>query len=355
MFLHNRVDWRILKEKMEQSHEARITFSFYNYAHLEKPQILRDQLYADWAKLAVFGRVYISKEGINAQVSVLKENFQKFQQHLDSIEFLKGVRLNIAVEDDGKSFYKLKMKVREKIVADGLEDSNFDVTKKGKHLNAEEFNQLTDDPDTIVVDMRNHYESEVGHFENAFLPDADTFRDALPIVKETLAPYKDKNIIMYCTGGIRCEKASAYFKHLGFKNVHQLEGGIIKYAKDVSEKGLTNKFRGKNFVFDERLGEKISDEVISSCHQCGQPCDTHTNCQNDTCHLLFIQCGECAAKYERCCSTDCREFIRLPEEEKKSLRKSFRKQRNVFKKGRVEHLKDQRANTSLISNSVQES
>jgi UPF0176 protein len=341
MLLHNRIDRKILKKQLEESQDSRITLSFYNYALIEDPQCFRDQLFADWSELQVYGRVYVAKEGINAQISVPEEYFDDLQTYIDKIDCLKGIRLNLAVDDDGKSFFKLKIKVRKKIVADGLNDTSFDVTQKGKHVNAEAFNRLTDDPNTIVVDMRNHYESEVGHFENAILPDADTFRDALPIVKETLAPYKDRNIIMYCTGGIRCEKASAYFKHLGFENIHQLEGGIIKYARDVRAKGLPNKFKGKNFVFDERLGEKISEEVISHCHQCGKPCDTHTNCKNDACHLLFIQCDECAARYEGCCTDACKDFLRLPEEERLLLRHQFVKKRNVFKKGRATHLKDQ--------------
>jgi UPF0176 protein len=160
-------------------------------------------------------------------------------------------------------------------------------------------------------------------------------------VEETLAPHKDKTIIMYCTGGIRCEKASAYLRHKGFKNVHQLEGGIIKYARDAQDKGLPNKFRGKNFVFDERLGERISEEIISHCHQCGKPCDTHTNCVNDACHLLFIQCDDCAEKYQGCCSEDCRSFMELPEEEQQLYRKKFIRPRNVFRKGRAGHLKKQ--------------
>ncbi|WP_456064486.1 oxygen-dependent tRNA uridine(34) hydroxylase TrhO [Catalinimonas niigatensis] len=325
---------------MEESDEKRMTLSFYNYAHIESPEIVRDQLYAEWTKFGILGRVYLAKEGINAQINVPKENFEAFKAHLNTISFLNGVRLNVAVEEEKKSFFKLKIKVRNKIVADGLEDDSFDVTNKGKHLGAEEFNRLTDDPNTIVVDMRNHYESEVGHFENAILPDVDTFRDALSIVKETLQPYKDRNIIMYCTGGIRCEKASAYYKHLGFSNVHQLEGGIIKYARDVQDKGLPNKFKGKNFVFDERLGERISEEVISYCHQCGSKCDTHTNCKNEACHLLFIQCEECAKKYDGCCSSECKTFVQLPEDEQRDLRKKFQQKRNVFKKGRVDHLKD---------------
>ena len=144
---------------------------------------------------------------------------------------------------------------------------------------------------------------------------------------------------MYCTGGIRCEKASAWFKHVGFKNVFQLDGGIIEYARQVKEQNLENKFIGKNFVFDERLGERISDDVISECHQCGKPCDTHTNCKNDGCHLLFIQCEECAATYAGCCSPECAEIISLPIESQKELRKGINKGRQVFKKGRAKDLK----------------
>ena len=140
---------------------------------------------------------------------------------------------------------------------------------------------------------------------------------------------------MYCTGGIRCEKASAYILHRGFKNVFHLEGGIINYANEVKEKGLPNKFKGKNFVFDDRLGERISEEIIAKCHQCGKPADTHTNCINGACHLLFIQCEECAKKYEGCCSKECQDFIHLPEEEQKELRKGIDKGRNVFNKSKA--------------------
>ncbi len=342
MLLTNHIDRKIQKQKLAESQEERITLSFYKYTHIENPQGFRDQLFADWSALGVFGRVYVAREGINAQISVSQEHFQALQDNLEDVECLKGIRLNLAVEEYGKSFYILKIKVKKKIVADGLNDNAFDVTEKGKHVDAEQFNQLTDDPNTIVVDMRNHYESEVGHFVHAILPDADTFRDALPIVKETLAPYRDRNIIMYCTGGIRCEKASAYFKHLGFNNIYQLEGGITKYARDVKQKGLDNKFRGKNFVFDERLGEKITEDIISACHQCGKPCDTHTNCKNDTCNLLFIQCDDCAAYYEGCCSDQCKDFTHLREEEQQRLRSLHQKERIIFNKGRADHLKDQR-------------
>ncbi len=186
--------------------------------------------------MGVLGRAYVAHEGINAQISVPDGHFATFTQKLRDVTFLKETRLNIAVEDNGKSFFKLKIQVKEKIVADGLNDHGFNVTKRGEHLNAEAFNAITDQPETLVVDMRNHYESEVGHFENAVLPDVDTFRDSLPVVVDLLKNKRDQPVVMYCTGGIRCEKASAYLKHQGFKKVYQLEGGIIKYAHEVRQK-----------------------------------------------------------------------------------------------------------------------
>lgn len=224
-------------------------------------------------------------------------------------------------------------------MADGLSDETFDVRDKGKHLSAEEFNELTDQEDTILIDFRNHYESEVGHFDGAITPDVDTFRESLPYIEETyLKGNEDKNIVMYCTGGIRCEKASAWFKHRGYKKVHQLEGGIINYANQCKEKGIRNKYIGKNFVFDERRAERITEDVIAVCHQCGEPADTHTNCANDGCHLLFIQCDSCKEKMENCCSKECQEIIHLPEDQQKALRKGKVMSNKIFKKGRSEKL-----------------
>ncbi len=322
MQLHNRINNDELKQRLTQSQELRSTLSFYRYVQLGEPQVFRDQLYEDWSKMNIFGRIYVAHEGINGQLSVPISQLDSFKNYLEQLPELRSLRLNTAIEDDGKSFYKLKIQVRTKIVADGIEDPTFNPSDRGKHLNAEEFNKLTDHADTILIDMRNHYESEVGHFENAILPDVGTFREELEVVEKMLDSHAEKNIVMYCTGGIRCEKASAYMKHKGFKNVFQLDGGIIEYARQVQEKGLKNKFRGKNFVFDERLGERISDEIIARCHQCGNPSDTHQNCANDACHLLFIQCESCAAAYENCCSTKCKDFIQLPVEEQRILRKT---------------------------------
>ena len=332
--LHNLINNDELKRRMETSAEARTTLSFYQYHQIEDPQAFRDQLFRDWSKLGVFGRIYVAKEGINGQISVPTDGFEAFKEAMFSIPFLNGIRLNIAIDDDGKSFYKLKIKVRDKIVADGLNDETFDVTKRGKHLSAREVNELMAREDAIVVDMRNHYESEVGYFKEAIRPDVETFREALPLVEDMLQDAKDTPIIMYCTGGIRCEKASAYYLHKGFEAVHMIDGGIIEYARQCEEEGLENQFIGKNFVFDERLGERISDEIVSKCHQCGKPSDTHTNCVNTACHILFIQCEECAEKHQGCCSKECTDFAALPEEEQEHLRPTMSFNGTKFGKGR---------------------
>jgi UPF0176 protein len=259
-------------------------------------------------------------------MSVPESNYSNFLAYLDSYEEFKNMPIKAGVEDDGKSFYKLAIKIRKKIVADGLADGTFDVTNVGHHLDAIQFNEALDLPGTIVVDMRNHYESEIGHFENAICPDVDTFREELPMVAEMLKDKKDQKILMYCTGGIRCEKASAYLKHKGFSDVNQLHGGIIEYARQVKEQNLPVKFKGKNFVFDERLGERISEEVISKCHQCASVCDAHTNCANDDCHLLFIQCESCKETMQACCSQSCIDIINLPVEKQRELRKGRMKE-----------------------------
>lgn len=332
--LYNRMNLDEAQQALMAEKFKRTTISFYQYFKIANPHEFRDELFIKFSELGVFGRVYVAFEGINAQISVPEHNVFAFREYLDTFEALKNIRLNIAYEDDGKSFCVLKIKVREKVVADGIEDLSFDMDNRGKYLNAQEFNKLTEDADTVVIDMRNHYEYEVGHFENAIEIPSETFREQLPMAVEMMQDKKDKNIIMYCTGGIRCEKASAWMKHKGFENVYHLEGGIIHYAHKIKEQGLENKFRGKNFVFDGRLGEAIGDEVIAHCHQCGKLADTHTNCANNGCHLLFIQCEECAKELENCCSKECQEMIHLPEEQQKAIRKGLSTGAKIFNKSK---------------------
>ncbi len=332
--LHNRVSQAELKILLYQETTPRKTISFYQYFSIADTNQFRDELYEALNTLKVFGRIYIAAEGINAQVSVPENNFTAFKNYLYNIAPLNGIRLNVAVDDDGKSFWVLKIKVRQKIVADGITDPGFSMAKKGKYVDALQMNKLLQNEDTIVIDMRNHYEYEVGHFENAIEIPSDTFREQLPMAVNMMQDKKEKNIIMYCTGGIRCEKASAYMLHNGFNNVFHLEGGIINYARQAKENNIDSKFIGKNFVFDDRLGERITSDIIAHCHQCGEPADTHKNCKNEACHLLFIQCAVCTENYDGCCSAECKTVYNLPIEQQKELRKGIEKGTMVFNKSK---------------------
>ncbi len=326
-FLCNRLNRAELLARLDAETFQRKTLSFYRYIHLDDVRNLRDQLFREWYQLGILGRVYLASEGYNAQVSVPEPQLGNFFSWLETNELFQNLRINTAIEDSSRSFLKLVVKVKKKIVADGLDDFSFDVSNVGQHVSAEEFNRLLDDPQTIAVDMRNSYETEVGHFERAILPQAETFREELPLILDLLKDKKDRKVLLYCTGGVRCEKASAWLRHHGFKNVYQLYGGIIHYANEIKQKGLTSKFRGKNFVFDERLAERVSDEIIARCHFCQTPCDRHLNCANDACHKLMIQCEACREKLSSCCSAECAQIIALPLSQQKKAKKEFLERR----------------------------
>lgn len=334
--LRNLLHPDLLRERLEQEELPRTTLSFYRYVRLKETEDLRHALYTEWEQLGVLGRIYISQEGVNAQISLPTSNLDAFRSALDAQETFRAMPWKIAVEDDGKSFLKLKIKVRNKIVADGLADDAFDVTNVGEHLDAESFNRKIEEG-ALVIDMRNNYECLIGHFEGAYLPKADTFRGAIEEVQEMLDRKAEEasgpgnfstdqggrrtEILLYCTGGIRCEKASAYLKHHGFENVNQLHGGIIDYARQIKAQGLESRYKGQNFVFDERLAERITDDVVSTCMQCGTKSDRISNCQEATCNMLLVQCENCANKYADCCSLSCREIYQLPIEAQRAWRK----------------------------------
>lgn len=327
------------RKKLVQSDGIeRVTLSFYKYVRFEAPTAVRAELAARLGEFGCLGRIYVASEGINAQMNVPKANFGQFEAYLKSRTWGSDIPFKIAVEEGtAPSFYKLTVKVRRKIVADGLDDSSFDVTKTGAYLTAREFNTYIDDPEAVVVDMRNGYESEIGHFENAVTPDVDTFRDELKLAPELLRVHKNKKIALYCTGGIRCEKASAWLRHNGFADVRHLKGGIIDYRHQVEREGLPNRFKGKNFVFDERLGERIGDEIISHCHLCGvEKSDTHHHCKNQACHVLFLGCEKCIDGKRGYCSYFCMAFDQLPERVRRLLTKNNHKKKlEQFKKHRL--------------------
>jgi UPF0176 protein len=303
----------------------RITLSFYRYVQITDVDAFRTRLLAKWSALDCLGRIYVAAEGINAQMNIPKEHWEEFDTWTQAQPELQDVPYKIAVEEHIiPSFFKLIIKKKNKIAADGLDDDSFDVTDTGGYLTAAEMNEYIDDEDAVVVDMRNDYESEVGHFEGAVLPNVATFRDELKQTPELLRIHKNKKIALYCTGGIRCEKASAWLKHNGYQNVRHLKGGIIDYAHQVAEQGLPNKFKGKNFVFDERLGERIGDEIISTCHLCRQnKSDTHIHCKNQICYGLFIGCDSCMEKRNGYCSWKCSQIDRLSKPTKKVLAKYY--------------------------------
>ncbi len=319
--LYNKKNKEQLEHDLNKESFKRVTLSFYKYVKLENLTNLRDLLYTEWRSLGVLGRIYIAEEGINAQISIPENKLEELRQNLEQHTYFKNIPFKIAVEEN-ISFYKLIIKVKKEIVAYGIKMNEYDINKTGTHLDAKEFNQMMENPNSIIVDMRNHYESEVGKFENAICPDVDTSKELLPETKKILEKHKNDNIMLYCTGGIRCEKASSYLIKNKFKNVFQLNGGIINYAQQIKKQKLKSKFKGKNFVFDDRLGERITNDILSNCHQCDDKCDEHTNCENDACHLLFIQCQKCSRKFNGCCSEECKTIKSLPIEEQRKLRKT---------------------------------
>ena len=333
MNLYNRLSNAESKELLEKSGEERLILSFYKYFKIKNLSIFRNYLFSSWSKIGVLGRIYVAAEGVNAQLSLPKKQLSGFVSELDQIDPLKGIRLNFAIKNSVKSFLKLKIKVRKQIVVDGIQEENFDPTNVGKHLNATEFNKILSEEGTYCIDMRNHYESEIGHFVGAITPDVDSFKESINFIDKKLENEKrNKKILLYCTGGIRCEKASAYLKFKGFKNVFQLDGGIINYARQVKNNNYKNKFLGKNFVFDNRLSEKITNDVISNCHQCDSKSDNHVNCSNVACNLLFIQCESCNELFNGCCSIECQKIKSLSLEEQKELRKGQKTTKRIYKK-----------------------
>ncbi len=329
-----------LKRKRDSEQFIRISLSFYKYFLIEEPIVFRNELYRSLFSWDVLGRIYVSKEGINAQVQIPDGNLDIFEEYIRSFKNLKDIYFNFSPSSSGQcAFLKLIIKCREKLVADGLEKP-LDISQKKNYILPSKLNQAIQNKNSILVDVRNHYESEVGHFKNSLFADAENFRETMNKLPNMLADHKDKKIILYCTGGIRCEKASVYLKENGFEDVSQIKGGITSYLNYIKKNNIDSKFIGKNFVFNERLQEHIHDKVIACCHQCSSSCDSHVNCKNDACHLLFIQCRECATKYNSCCSAKCKEIASLPKEEQKQLRKGK-------KNNGVQHYKKNR-DTTLV-------
>jgi len=319
-YLYNQKNKTDLINELNKESFKRITCSFYRYVRLDNLSDLRDELFLSWNKMKILGRIYIAEEGINAQMSIPKNKLERFKKKLYSYDYFKNMELKLAIEE-GISFLKLTIKIKPEIVAYKVSKEKYNMNVVGKHLDYKKFNEAID-KGAVTIDMRNYYEGEIGKFDNAIIPDVDRSQDLLPAVKKILKNNKNDKILLYCTGGIRCEKASSYLIKSGFKDVNQLKGGIIQYAHDIKKNNVKSKFLGKNFVFDKRMGEKITEHVIGNCHQCKDESDLHQNCNNQACHILFIQCEKCYKKYNGCCSKKCKEFNLLPKNQQKKLFKS---------------------------------
>ena len=331
---YNKLGKKQLIKNLEDEDFNRITLSFYKYVNIDNLNEKRDNLYSDLSNLNIFGRIYLAPEGINAQISVPDYNVKQFYDYFSSQSITNGANIKNAIQE-GSSFYKLTIKVKKEIVAYNIKNDEYDIKKVGEHLNPIEFNKAIENANSIVVDIRNHYESEVGHFENAIIPDVDRSQELLQKIKILLKGKEDDKILLYCTGGIRCEKASSYLIKNNFSDVNQLEGGIINYAHEVKKNNLQSKFKGKNYVFDNRLGERITDDILSSCHQCDGESDDHTNCANDLCHMLFIQCKNCEKKYSGCCCEECYDYLNLDNNQKELKKEEFLKFNENRLKGKV--------------------
>ena len=318
--LYNKKSKEELVNDLKAESFKRITCSFYKYAKIKTTLQFRDSMYSFLDSLKILGRVYIASEGINAQISVPDYVWNIFKIGIQNFRVLKNVQIKKAISD-GDSFYKLVVKEKKELVAYGVSDDLYDMNNVGKYLNAEQFNKAIDEDNTAVIDMRNFYETEVGRFKNAEIPQVEKSKDLLPEVRRMLNGREDHKVLLYCTGGIRCEKASSFLIKSGIENVNQLKGGIIQYAHDIRNKDVDSRFIGKNFVFDARLGERITKDIIANCHLCGSPSDNHRDCNNDTCHILFIQCKKCEEKLSGCCSNECMDFASLPMSKQKELRK----------------------------------
>ena len=316
--------------------------SFYHFGNIDRPQSFAETLRELWKPFRAHGRVYVAKEGVNAQCAVPSNVVDNFDKATHSLSFFNGMYLNIDHKmsreeyENEKPFKAMHIRVRSQIVADGLEQP-LDWANGGNEMDPLTWHDAIDDKHAVILDCRNSYESDVGTFENAIPLNTTFFRESWDAIDNILKDKpKDTPILTFCTGGIRCIKTNAYItQKLGFENVNRLQGGIISYARELEASSsidtlttdsssssssssddasphltrdlssFESKFKGVNYVFDERMQTRITSDVLASCETCGSPCDSFTNCADFKCHIRFIQCDKCSGRYNGCCSVVC--------------------------------------------------
>ncbi|MEK6937333.1 MAG: rhodanese-related sulfurtransferase [Nanoarchaeota archaeon] len=277
-----------------------IVSSFYKYVEIKNPEKFQIEQLDFCKKLGVKGKVLVSKEGVNGSISGTEEQIKEYKKELTRNKLFKDLKFKDTISEE-HPFRKTIVRVRKEIVSSGLK---IELRNKGKYISPEELNNLIEsNEDFILLDARNNYESKIGKFRNALTPDIETFKEFRKAAKE-LNNFKGKKIVTYCTGGVRCEKASAFLKENGFSNVFQLEGGIINYINQFPDRH----FQGRCFVFDDRLsiptGKNTKD--ITICELCHVPSGRYINCANKKCDNLFVCCEDCDLKFKHYCSKNCR-------------------------------------------------
>jgi UPF0176 protein len=282
---------------------------YYKYVPIQDPQAAVDVQKKLCKKLGLKGRILIGTQGINGTVDGTFEATQAYMDAMDQDELFSGMDFKQSIVDGAHDYFpKLAVRVREEVVTLGLDDPYVTPENSGVHLTPDQVHQLLEqrDEDVVVFDARNEVEWVVGAFEGAIKPEINNFRDLPTYIDQNLDQFKDKKVLMYCTGGVRCELATAYMKMKGVaKEVYQVEGGIHRYAEQYPD-GF---FRGKNYVFDGRVTVKVNDDILGSCHLCNESEDKYTNCINAQCNYHFITCDACLSAFNNTCSPECKKLV----------------------------------------------
>lgn len=280
---------------------------FYKYVELNDPQAVCLWQRSLCEKLGLTGRVLVGTEGINGTVGGDERSIRCYVREMKTYAPFKNIDFKFS-RFDGEPFPKLIVKVRKEIVTLGIDPSELSHLQGGKHLSPKQAHALLSEKpsDLVVLDTRNQCEVAVGKFVDAIDPKIEHFRDFPKYIEENLEKFRDKQVLMYCTGGIRCERATAVLKLKNVaKEVYQIKGGIHRYVENYPN-GF---FRGKNYVFDNRITMKINEDILGHCYICKKSCDEYTNCLNALCNLHFICCNDCLKSQNSCCSKKCLDLV----------------------------------------------
>jgi len=287
---------------------------FYKFVKINDPQQFTDEHLQYCKDLGVKGRIIIAEEGINGTVSGTLEQTEQYMKDFHANPLFADMIFKIDPSHE-HAFKKMFVRHKQELVTFRYEKELDPNIITGKRLSPVEFHEQLQEEDVVVIDGRNDYEYKIGHFRNAIRPDVESFREFPEWIRENLSQYKDKKVLTYCTGGIRCEKLTGFLMNEGFSDVAQLDGGIVTYGKDPEVQGKL--FDGKCYVFDERISVPINhtdeDIIVATCHHCGKPEDRYINCAYTLCHAKHVCCEECEEIHNSFCSTDCEEnFANMP-------------------------------------------